>query len=279
MIKKILIGIDSSDHSRTAQAYAFYLARRLGAALIGLHVVDIVSIEGSFFHDISGSLGLEPYLDFSSKMREVLTARGKTVLEEFCAAARRENIAAETQLDMGIVANQVCERARSADLVMIGHRGINERFSTGLLGSTAESVARKCPRPVFISPMKFREISRPVLAYDGSERASKAMKSAAEFASDLSVPLTVITVARDPKLGERTLEEARTYLASYPGARAEFRLISGHAHEEIIRFLKDNGSDLLFIGAYGHSRIIEMVLGSTTEYVLRNAPCPVFLSR
>jgi nucleotide-binding universal stress UspA family protein len=37
--------------------------------------------------------------------------------------------------------------------------------------------------------------------------------------------------------------------------------------------------DLLFIGAHGHRRIIKMVLGSTTEYVLRNAPCPVFLNR
>src|SRR3984893_18797427 len=99
MIKRILIGIDSSEHSRTAQAYAFYLARRLGASLIGLHVVDIVSIEGSFFHDISGSLGLEPYMDFSSKMREVLTARGKTVLEEFADAARRENVPVETMMD------------------------------------------------------------------------------------------------------------------------------------------------------------------------------------
>ena len=77
MIKRIVVGIDTSEHSRVAQAYAFALARRLGATLIGLHVVDIVSIEGSFFHDISGSLGLEPYLDFSSKMREVLTARGR----------------------------------------------------------------------------------------------------------------------------------------------------------------------------------------------------------
>src|SRR6202790_5307942 len=189
MIKKILVGIDTFEHSRVAQAYAFALARRLGATLIGLHVVDIVSIEGSFFHDISGSLGLEPYLDFSSKMREVLTARGRAVLDEFAVAARRENIPVETVLDMGIVANQICERARSADLVMIGHRGINERFSTGLLGSTAESVARKCPRPVFISPMGFREIGRAVLAYDGSERASKAMKSAAEFATETGAPL------------------------------------------------------------------------------------------
>src|SRR5579864_2422684 len=201
VIKQILIGVDTSEHSRNAQAYALYLARRLGASLIGLHVVDIVSIEGSFFHDISGSLGLEPYLDFSSKMREVLTARGKAVLDDFAAAARREGVSAETILDLGIVANQICDRARSADLVMIGHRGINERFSTGLLGSTAESVARKCPRPLFISPMTFKEMQRPVLAYDGSERASRAMRAAADFAAGLGVSVTVVTVARDPKLG------------------------------------------------------------------------------
>ncbi len=278
MIKQILVGIDTSEHCRTAQAYAFYLARRLDASLIGLHVVDIASIEGSFFHDISGSLGLEPYLDFSSKMREVLIARGQTVLDEFAAAGRRENVQIETVLDTGIVANRICERAKRADLVIIGHRGVNERFSTGLLGSTAESVARKSPRPVVVSPMRFREIRRAVLAYDGSDRASKAMRAAAELSTELKVPLTVITVARDPKLGERTLEQARAYLEPYCPS-ADLKLLAGHANEEIVRFLKDHDADLLFIGAYGHSRIIEMVLGSNTEYVLRNAPCPVFLSR
>jgi nucleotide-binding universal stress UspA family protein len=125
MIKRILVGIDTSEHSRTAQTYAFHLARRLGATLIGVHVVDIVSIEGSLFHDISGSLGLEPYLDFSSKMREILNARGTVVLEDFAQAARREQLAAETVLDMGVVPNQLCERAKAADLLMIGHRGVN----------------------------------------------------------------------------------------------------------------------------------------------------------
>jgi len=278
VIKTILVGIDSSEHSRNAQVFAFSLARRFGATLHGLHVVDIVSIEGSFFHDISGSLGLEPYLDFSSRMREVLTERGHTVLEEFQAAAARERLPAETHLDIGIVPNQLCERAKIADLVMIGHHGVNERFSTGLLGSTAESVARKCPRPLMISPRPFREVRRLALAYDGSERAARAMRAAAEFAVELKVPLAVATAARDPKLGERVLGEARTYLQGYP-AETSFELLGGHAHEEIVRFLNRTETDLLFIGAYGHSRIIEMVLGSTTEYVLRNSPCPVFLSR
>lgn len=278
MIKRILVGIDTSEHSRTAQAYAFHLARRLGATLIGVHVVDIVSIEGSFFHDISGSLGLEPYLDFSTKMREILNARGRNVLEDFAQAARREAIAAETVLDMGVVANQLCERAKASDLLMIGHRGVNERFSTGLLGSTTESVARKSPRPLFVSPIRFREVTRAMLAYDGSDRASRAMRAAADFALTLNVPLTVITVARDLKLGESTLNQARSYLKPY-ALPVEFKLVPGHAHEGIIRAVKEFDADVLFIGAYGHSRIIEMVLGSNTEFVLRNAPCPVFMSR
>src|SRR6266478_8264427 len=278
MIKIILVGVDGSEHARTARQYGFWLGEQLDATVVGLHVVDIVSIEGSFFHDISGSLGFEPYLDFSSKMREALRERGRLILETFGRRCAERNVRCDSALEMGIVANEICDQARTADLVVIGHRGVNEQFSTGLLGSTAESVARKCPRPLFVSPKHFDEIQRPVLAYDGSDRASRAMHFAAEIAESLHVPLAVITVARDLELGERTLAVARRYLEPH-AIDAEFKLIRNHAHEGIIGFLKEHNADLLFIGAYGHSRIIEMVLGSNTEYVLRNAPCPIFLSR
>lgn len=278
MIRRILVGIDTSAYSRNAQAYAFHLARRFNATLTALHVIDIVSIEGSFLHDISGSPELEPSLDFSARLHEILTQRGKDVLASFAAAARRENLEAETVLEPGVVANQICERAKAADLVIIGHRGINQRFSTGLLGSTTESVARKSPRPLFVSPLRFREIRRALLAYDGSDRAARAMHAAAEFASTLAIPLVVITAASDQQRGERTLEVARSYLAPY-AIRAEFKLVNAHAPEAILGSVNEFDSDLLFIGAYGHSRIMEMVIGSNTEYVLRNVPCPVFLSR
>jgi nucleotide-binding universal stress UspA family protein len=104
------------------------------------------------------------------------------------------------------------------------------------------------------------------------------MRAAADFSAGFGVPLSVISVGRDPKLGERTLEEARKYFEHFT-PKAEFRLLAGHANEEIIKFIKEQEGDCLFIGAYGHSRIIEMVLGSTTEYVLRNSTCPVFMSR
>ena len=278
MIRNILVALDGSQHAEGAFEYALWLGRRLRARLLGVHVIDIVSIEGSFLHDVSGSLGFEPYLDFSSKMREALQERGRALLEVFRNRCAEHGVPCDTALPMGVVANEICDQARTADLVVLGHRGVNEQYSTGLLGGTTESVARKSPKPVLVSPTTFREVTKPLLAYDGSQRASAAMHVAAEVTSALGLPLTVVHVARENGDADAMLDEARRYLAAYDLA-ASYRSLSGPPHQRIVDVLRDGGYDLLFIGAYGHSRIIEMVLGSTTEFVLRNSPAPIFLTR
>jgi nucleotide-binding universal stress UspA family protein len=278
MIKNILVPLDGSEHSKAALDYAVWLAEGFHGTLFGQHVIDTISIEGTFFHDISGSLGFEPYLDFSSKMREILEERGKAVLEDFSESCAGKNIRFQTFLDTGLIANEICERSKVADLVVIGHRGVNEGFTTGLLGSTAETITRKCPRPVFVSTQIFKTVSKPLLAYDGSQRASSAMESAAEFCSVLRLPLTVLTIAREDKLAQSISHQAKAYLNSY-GINVKYETTRGYPEQKIVEYLVNLDYDLLFIGAYGHRRIIEMVLGSTTEYVLRNSPCPVFLTR
>lgn len=278
MIKNILVPLDGSEHSRAALDYGMWIAEKFAGSLFGQHVIDTISIEGTFFHDISGSLGFEPYLDFSSKMREALEERGKVILEDFSDRCKQKGIKHQTFLDLGIIPNEICERSKIADLVVIGHRGINEEFSTGLLGTTAETVTRKCPRPVFVSTKKFKIIDRPLLAYDGSERASAAMEAAAEFCTVLRLPLTVLTIAKEEKIAEENLKQAKSYLASY-SIETRYESTRGYPEQKIIDCLVKFNHDLLFIGAYGHRRIIEMVLGSTTEYVLRKSPCPVFLNR
>ncbi len=278
MIKNVLVPIDGSEHSKAAVEYGTWFAENFAGTLFGQHVIDTASIEGTFFHDISGSLGFEPYLDFSTKMREVLEERGKILLEEFSERCRGKGIRHETFLDMGIVPNEICERAKVADLVVLGHRGINEEFSTGLLGSTSEGVTRKCPRPVFVTTQKFSAIQNPLLAYDGSQRASSAMESAAEFCTQLHLPLTVVYVPKEEGMEEKVFKEARSYLDSY-GLEVRYEVVKGFPEQKIVEYLRNFNYDLLFIGAYGHRRIIELVLGSTTEYVLRNSPCPVFLKR
>src|ERR1700751_2299709 len=186
MIKNVLVAIDGSEHSRAATEHALWIAERLNASVTALHVIDIVSIEGSFLHDVSGSLGFEPYLDFPSKMREVLEERGRAMLAEFSERAAEAKVRSETLMDVGVIANEICERARTADLVVIGHRGINEKFSTGLLGGTAESVTRKCPKPLLVTPTGWQPVRKPALAYDGSPRSSSAMQAAAEFCVSFS---------------------------------------------------------------------------------------------
>ena len=279
MVKSILVALDGSQHAESALEHGLWLARRLRARLIGLHVLDIVSIEGSFLHDVSGSLGFEPYLDFSSKMREALQERGNVLLDAFRAKCDQAGVTNDTALPMGIVANEICDQARIADLVIVGRRGVNEQFSTGLLGSTTESVTRKSPKPVLVTPLGWKETTRPLLAYDGSQRASAALHAAAELTSSLGLPLTVVHVAKEGGgEGDRALAEAQRYLQSYE-IPVTVRPLTGPPHQRIVDVLRDGGYDLLFIGAYGHSRIIEMVLGSTTEYVLRNSSAAVFLSR
>lgn len=278
MIKNILIPLDGSEHSTAALDYGMWMAEKFGGTLFGQHIIDTISIEGTFFHDISGSLGFEPYLDFSTKMREVLEQRGKGILEDFAQRCRDKGIKYQIFLDMGLIANEICERSKVADLVIIGHRGINEEFSTGLLGTTAESITRKCPRPVLVSTKRFKIIERPLLAYDGSQRSSAAMESAAEFCTVLGLPLTILTVAKEQQAGENIIQQAKSYLNSY-SIETRYEIDRGYPEQRIIDYLTKFEYDLLFIGAYGHKRIIEMVLGSTTEYVLRKSPCPVFLNR
>src|SRR5262249_50301021 len=107
MVKSILVALGGSQHAESALEHGLWLARRLRARLIGLHVLDIVSIEGSFLHDVSGSLGFEPYLDFSSKMREALQERGNVLLDAFRAKCEAAGVAHDTALPMGIVANEI----------------------------------------------------------------------------------------------------------------------------------------------------------------------------
>src|ERR671927_1087969 len=92
MIKNILIPLDGSEHSTAALQYAMWLAEKFSGTLLGQHIIDTISIEGTFFHDISGSLGFEPYLDFSTKMRDALEERGKLILQDFSDRCQRKGI-------------------------------------------------------------------------------------------------------------------------------------------------------------------------------------------
>ena len=280
MVKSILVALDGSQHADSALDHGLWLAHRLKARLIGLHVLDIVSIEGSFLHDVSGSLGFEPYLDFSSKMREALQERGTVLLDAFRARCEHAGVDCDTALPMGIVANEICDQARTR---RPGRRRAPRRQRAVLhrLARQHDGV-RGAQEPEARSGHPHRiQARRAVRCSPTTAPSGPAPRSTwpRELSASLGLPLTVLHVGKEAGgESDRVLAEAQRYLQSYE-VPVTVRSLTGPPHQRIVDVLRDGGYDLLFIGAYGHSRIIEMVLGSTTEFVLRNTTVPVFLSR
>jgi nucleotide-binding universal stress UspA family protein len=81
-------------------------------------------------NDISGSLGFEPFLNFSTRMREVLEEKGAAILKAFEETCEKAGVNKEIQMSVGVVAGEICEKAKVADLVVMGRRGLNAKFST-----------------------------------------------------------------------------------------------------------------------------------------------------
>lgn len=277
MIKKILVAQDGSNNSIAASDYALWLAGSFKATLKGLFVVDRVLLEGPYFYDLSSAMGLEPIVNFSDKMGGVLEERGKAVLADFKARCKAARVPAETLMSTGFVAGEICSSSKLADLLVLGRKGDSEAFDTGMLGSVTEGVLRKSPVPIFIAPAEFRAVENPLLVYDGSDNAADAMRIAAELARLTNRRLSVASVGSAGE-ADKNLVDAMDYLKSYD-IKGVFKELKGEASIEIEKFYRDAGHDMLFMGATHRSRVVEFVLGSTAEYVLRAVDGPILVVR
>ncbi len=279
MIQNILIPTDGSDYGKTAIAYGIYLARKLDARLTGLHVVDIRLIRGPVFTDISGSVGLPPYQEFLPAIESGLEAKADAILEDFRRQCETAGIHPEVLKVTGVIDETIIEEGRKCcDWILLAQRGEHFHIDDGaILGSTAQSVVRRSGKPVLVTPEHFREIESMAIAYDGSAPAHKALKLAAELSKCASWPLTVVIIA-DPSLGEKISKRAEDFLEPFEIDSA-ILILPGKEGKEILRFVREGAVELLVMGAYGHNRLQELLVGSTTSSVIRKSPIPVLLTR
>ena len=117
-----------------------------------------------------------------------------------------------------------------------------------------------------------------MFGYDGSANANQTMQLVGHLGENLNALLTVLTITDDEELGRHYLSEAEKYLKNYK-VNIESVLLKGTPDKEIIKYAENNNANLIAIGAYGHSRIREALLGSSTDYVLRFSPCHVMLAK
>jgi len=278
MLKSYLVTVDGSEFATAAVSYAVTLARREGARITLLHVVDVVSLEGPFLADLSGIVGVVPYLDLQKQVRETLLDKGHLVLEGHAAAVREAGLEVETRLETGIVSRIICDAAATHDAIVAGRRGEHATWGGLLLGSTLEEVVRGCAKPVLVTPREAAPLTRILAAYDGSRTANRALGLAATFAAGLDLPLVVVAVGSDAQEGRATLAEAESYLEPHR-LRTKAVLEGGSPVDGILQVCRREGCDLIVMGAYGHSRVRELFVGSTTDGIVRKAEVPVLLYR
>lgn len=279
MIENILVPTDGSDFGRTAIAYGISMARRLGARLTGLHVIDIRLLQAPVFSDVSGSIGLPPYQELLPAVETGLEERAEAILREFRERCAEGGVSCEAAKAVGVIDDTIIEAGRQADWILLAQRGEHFHLAKGsILGSTAEAVVRKSGKPVMVTPQHFREIESMALAWDGSPPATHALRLAIELSNKTAWPLTILTVVDEPSQGAVLLQQAETHLEKHPGD-VETITLTGAADKEILRFLQEGAVELLVMGAYGKTRLRQLFVGCTTSQVIRKSPVPVLLTR
>jgi len=126
---------------------------------------------------------------------------------------------------------------------------------------------------------------------DFSDCSKKALQYAIPFATQFDAELTLLHVVQPypavPEMapvdvetiqdGRRELEALRKTIGD--AVRSATSLCTGEPHLEIARVASELGIDLIILSTHGHKGLARMFLGSTTEKVVRHAPCPVLIVR
>lgn len=281
MIKSILVGTDGSTHGEQAVRYGLHLARRLDGRLTILHVLDSRMLEGPMMASVAGMLGAEPFSDALNQFRALMQQKGEAVLaaaRTTCAAGGLDGV--ETRLAWGHPARILLREETPAELLVLGQDGEHDEASGDWTGSTVDRVVRHAVRPCLVVPATFAPIDRIMVAYDGSPHAGRALHEAIELAMGLMVPLFICTVVEHGDHA-RAMDHAdlAMRLARAHECAAAFMIVEGRTDEILLEKARELQCGLLVAGAHGHSRIREMIIGSTANRLLHTATLPLLLVR
>ncbi|MEJ2635731.1 MAG: universal stress protein [Calditrichia bacterium] len=293
IIKKILVPLDFSEFSEKALEYAIELAEKFEAALTLFHAVLL------FQDDIGEEQRLQEYENWIKKRENRLINQ----MENSRQKAARRGIDVQTIMIRGISSADVIldhVNDNPFDLIVMGTHG-RSGLKHILQGSVAEKVVRMSPVPVLtihrsVTQFQVNKILVPLDfsfnckdATDYALSLAKKFKSTLEFIHIIEQDIHPSFYASgvdsifqiDTGLKERVIENMKGFLADQlpPELTANFVVKEGKAHKEIVEHAKENGIDMIVIATHGLTGLDYILLGSTTEKVVRWANCPVFTVR
>jgi nucleotide-binding universal stress UspA family protein len=282
---KTIAFIDGSNYSASVCDHAAWLAEQLEIPIEVFHILGRRSRD-SLPADLSGSLKLgarTELLDKLSKADEewgkLAHARGRLILDEACERIRQKTSQEVLpRLRHDDFVDTVVSFEDDARLVILGKRGEASGFAREHLGSNLERALRSTKKPVLVVNREFKPVKSCVLAYDGSGSTVRAVDFIVNnpILRDASIHLVSVGQSDNPNLKSK-LDQATQKLSDI-GINVTNEIRSGNAELMILDTAKEQSADMLIMGAYGHNRVRNFIIGSTTTALVRACflPCLMF---
>jgi nucleotide-binding universal stress UspA family protein len=274
-LRDLLVVVDRFANSSARIEVAASLARQHDAHLAALFVLPISEPRGRPARTLVDEM-IEHYIREAEE-------HAREARQQFEAAAQRHGIQGEWRTDGGIGATEVSKHARYADLVLVGPRDLTAR-TPPMPPLLPEEVALSAGRPVLVVPGGTEhQIGKSiVIAWNASREATRAVNDALPMLAKAD-GVTVVVINPDTKLisahGEQPGADIALHLARH-GIRVDVECVSTRDTEAaaLLATALKVSADLIVMGAYGHSRVRELVLGGVTRDLLAQSTMPILMS-
>ena len=250
LFRDILVPIGKTPESWTALEQAIPVARREQANILGLHTVAA---------------------------REELDDSEVTAMQsQFHRNCVEQEVPGMLAIEVGDPTQKILERSALTDLIVIK---IAYPPSTGIkvLTSHIRNLIARAPRPILAVPGESTSIQHALLAYDGSPKSKEALFVATYLAEQWHMELTILTGLPDKATDDSAQEFARNYL-EFNEVEASF-ISRVYSPETLKTTAQEINADLVIMGGYSGSILKEMTVGSSVNYMLREAQLPILICR
>ena len=275
MYKTLLVPVDGRSRSARSLEIAGRIAGAWEAHVVGLYVAHTPYVPSS----ARIGLGNELVAEYQAKARAEHAAAARA---RFDAGVKAAGISgAEWRTEEGDLALTLALHARYADLVVVNQTDPED----GSRANFADEVVLALGRPMLIVPYvgEIKTFAQTILVcWNATREAARAVTDALPFLQRAAqvIVLSVDGDASPGGHGESPGSDIALYLARH-GVRAEAAVTGSGGLDigsVILSRAFDYGADLIVMGAYGHSRVREIVLGGATRSVLKSMTVPVLMS-
>ncbi len=282
---KVLACVDQSRYAEYVADYAAWAAGRISAPLEFLHVIDRHQ-EVSDSKDHSGAIGIDAQEQLLETLSSKDEARSKEARERgriFLNTLRERAIAAgiqnpDVRQRLGHLEETLKEQEEDVRIFVLGRRGRSADETQRDIGRHVERTVRNLRKPILTVTEEFKEPRRAMIAFDGGIVTRGGVELVAKSPLFKGMPIHLLMSGKDRQEAAKQLKWAKKKLES-AGFETISEHIPGDAETVIAKEVKAQSIDILLMGAYSHSPLRSLFMGSKTTDLLRSATIPTLLLR